>query len=130
MLQKYNNQELARNILEKAEARYARQDYTEALRSAIDAQQLDPKNKEIERFMQKVRVKFLAKEDTLSEDKIITRKYQKEVGDIYFEKAKLDYHNQNYEAALKEAIEAWQLQPSNAEIEGFIEKIQIRLLSK
>lgn len=48
----------------------------------------------------------------------------------HFEKAKLYYKKGNNVTALREAINALQVDPSNKEIEDFIDKVRTRLLSK
>lgn len=47
----------------------------------------------------------------------------------YFNKAKVQFKKGNNTSALKLSIDAIQLDPSNSEIEQFIEKVQARLLS-
>lgn len=56
------------------------------------------------------------------DDKVLSNKH--------FEKAKAHYKNANYAAAIKEALDAQQLNPSNKEIDSFIEKAQLRALSR
>lgn len=62
--------------------------------------------------------------------KTILKKDDKELSKSHFEKAKRSYEKQDYATAIKEASDAQQLNPSNEEIEKFIEKVQTRALSK
>ncbi|KPK97689.1 MAG: hypothetical protein AMJ95_07810 [Omnitrophica WOR_2 bacterium SM23_72] len=55
---------------------------------------------------------------------------KKEKADILFEKAKMSYKAGEYAAAIKEAVDAQQLDPSNKQIETFIEEVQLRALSR
>lgn len=48
----------------------------------------------------------------------------------YLEKAKLSYKKEDWLTALKEAIDAKSLDPDNREIDDFLDKVKIRLLSK
>ncbi|MGE5197387.1 MAG: tetratricopeptide repeat protein [Deltaproteobacteria bacterium] len=48
----------------------------------------------------------------------------------YFDKAKINYQKGDHLNALKEALEAQQLDPSNKDIEKFVEEVQSRLLSR
>ncbi|MDD5565866.1 MAG: tetratricopeptide repeat protein [Candidatus Omnitrophica bacterium] len=48
----------------------------------------------------------------------------------YMDKAKIYYIKEDYSSALKEAVNAQQLDPSNQDIEEFIDKAQIRLFSR
>ena len=47
-----------------------------------------------------------------------------------FEKAKMSFEAGEYAAAIKEALDAQQLDPSNKDIESFIEEAQVKALSK
>jgi tetratricopeptide (TPR) repeat protein len=49
---------------------------------------------------------------------------------VLFERARMSYEAGECAAAIKEAIDAQQLDPSNKEIETFIEKVQLRALSE
>ncbi len=49
---------------------------------------------------------------------------------VLFEKARMSYEAGEYAAAIKEALDAQQLDPSNKEIETFIEQVQLRALSE
>ena len=62
--------------------------------------------------------------------KSLLKENNKELAKEYFRKAKLSYNKQNYAAAFKQALDARQLDPANSEVEEFIEKIQIRALSR
>lgn len=48
----------------------------------------------------------------------------------HFEMAKVKFQQGNFEEAMKEALNAEQLDPSNDEINDFIAKLQVRLLSR
>lgn len=54
----------------------------------------------------------------------------RELAKVHFQKAKLSYQKQDEVTALQEAVNAQLLDPSNKEIEKFIEKVQHRLLSR
>jgi tetratricopeptide (TPR) repeat protein len=58
------------------------------------------------------------------------KKDNKELASDYFQKAKRTYKKGDKVTALKLAVDAIQLDPSNAEIQKFIDKIQTRLLSE
>jgi Flp pilus assembly protein TadD len=58
------------------------------------------------------------------------RKDDKKLAKDYFQKAKVYYDQGEELAAYKEALNASQLDPNNAEIEKFLEKVHLRLLSK
>lgn len=62
--------------------------------------------------------------------KAILRKDDKELSKNHFEKAKQSYDREDYATAIKEALDAQQLNPANKEIEKFIDKVQTRALSK
>lgn len=66
----------------------------------------------------------------IATQKSILRQDNKKLAKVYFEKAKLKFQKGDEVNALKEAINASQLDPSNTQIDEFIKKIQIRLLSK
>jgi len=70
----------------------------------------------------------LAKEVT--KQKSINRESDKELANSYFQKAKLSYEREDYVLAFKQALDASQMDPSNPEIEKFIEKVLKRSLSK
>lgn len=63
-------------------------------------------------------------------DRYVTNEDKQAFVKNHFEKAKLYYKKGNNVTALKEAINALQVDPSNKEIEDFVEKVQTRLLSK
>jgi tetratricopeptide (TPR) repeat protein len=63
-------------------------------------------------------------------EKAILKKEDKALSNRYFEKAKESYAKGNYAAAIKEALDARQLDPSNKEIDKLIEKARLRALSK
>jgi len=60
----------------------------------------------------------------------VQRGDDKGLANSYFQKAKLSYKKGDYALALKEALNASQIDPSNPEIEEFIEQVLKRLLSK
>ncbi len=62
--------------------------------------------------------------------KNLQRLYNKELAKSYFEKASLSYNRHDYPLALKQAIDAQQLDPDNTEIQNFIEKVLLRSLSR
>ncbi len=64
------------------------------------------------------------------QQKAIEKKDNKRLALKYFQRAKIFYEQHKEVAALKEAVDAQQLDPSNKEIIEFIEKVQKRLLSK
>ncbi len=68
--------------------------------------------------------------DEVGNQKIILRQSNQALADKCFEKAKQNYLKQNYAAAIKEALDAQQLDPANKDIEAFIEKVQLRALSR
>lgn len=63
-------------------------------------------------------------------EKFILKKSDKEQSRDYFKKAMTCYKNGDEVTAIKLAIDASYLDPSNKEIKEFIDKIQTRLLSK
>jgi tetratricopeptide (TPR) repeat protein len=66
----------------------------------------------------------------VSKKKTILKKDDKELAKNYFEKAQSSFRKGDEVTALKIAIDANQLDPSNREIEKFISKVQTRLLSR
>lgn len=60
-LQNKDNKELARTYFEQAKLRFKKGDEVTALKKAIDAKQLDPTNKEIQEFIDKVQIRLLSK---------------------------------------------------------------------
>lgn len=63
-------------------------------------------------------------------EKSMLRKDNATLAKYYFDKAKLNYQKGNQVLALKMAVDASQLDPTNTDIIEFIDKIQTRLLSK
>lgn len=57
----HDNQANSRKNFQKAKASYNRRDYANALKEALDAQQLDPTNKDIEKFIEKVQLQALSR---------------------------------------------------------------------
>jgi len=62
--------------------------------------------------------------------KSILRKDDSALSNKHFDKAKQSYDRGDFATAIKEAVDAQQLNPANREIEKFIEKVQLRALSK
>ena len=62
--------------------------------------------------------------------KHIESQNDKELAKAYFKNARLSYEKQDLVVALKQAVDASLLDPSNREIEEFIVKVQTRLLSR
>jgi tetratricopeptide (TPR) repeat protein len=62
--------------------------------------------------------------------KSILKKDDSALARKHFEKAKQSYDKQDYATAIKEALDALQLDPANPEIDEFIAKVQTRALSK
>lgn len=63
-------------------------------------------------------------------EKDILRQDNKALTNKHFEKAKRSYNKGDYAQAIKEALDGQQLDPSNKDIEEFIEKTQLRALSE
>jgi tetratricopeptide (TPR) repeat protein len=68
--------------------------------------------------------------NSVSIEKFIMKRDNKELARYYFKNAKSEYEKGYEVSALKKAIDASQLDPSNSEINEFIEKVQTRLLSQ
>jgi len=66
----------------------------------------------------------------VTEEKSILRQDNKALAKKYLEEAKQSYDKEDYATAIKKAASAQQLDPTNREIEEFIEKVQIRALSR
>lgn len=64
------------------------------------------------------------------DQKYIIRDNDSALSNKFLKISKQSYNNQDYAAALKWAIDAYQLDPANKEIEEFIRVIQARMLSK
>lgn len=62
--------------------------------------------------------------------KAILKKDDLALAKEHFKKAKKSYDRQDYPTAIKEALDAQQLDPGNKEIESFIDKARLRALSK
>ncbi|MBP7216707.1 MAG: tetratricopeptide repeat protein [Candidatus Omnitrophica bacterium] len=60
-LQQTDNKELAKSYFQKAQANYKKGDEVTALKQSLDAKQLDPTNKEIQEFVDKVQIRLLSK---------------------------------------------------------------------
>jgi tetratricopeptide (TPR) repeat protein len=58
---RYDDRALARNYFDKAKVSYKKNDHLTALKYAVDAQLLDPKNKEIDAFIEKLQTRLLSK---------------------------------------------------------------------
>jgi len=63
-------------------------------------------------------------------EKALLKQDDKTLSARHFEKAKQRYDNGDFAEARKEALDAQQLNPTNEEIEKFIEKVQRRALSR
>lgn len=59
-----------------------------------------------------------------------TRTQNSALAQAYMDKAKISYIKGDYTTALKEAVNAQQLDPSNQDIDEFVDKTQIRLFSR
>jgi len=68
--------------------------------------------------------------NNISDQKTLERKDEKQLAKSLFDKAKVSYQKGDEITALKKANDAQQLDPTNEEIQAFIDKIQLRLLSK
>lgn len=68
--------------------------------------------------------------NNVSDQKTLERKDDKQLAKSLFDKAKASYQKGDEITALKKANDAQQLDPANEEIQAFIDKIQLRLLSK
>ena len=66
----------------------------------------------------------------IAADKSTFNKKDKDLSNVYFEKAKKSFKNGNFAAAIKEALDALQLEQNNKEIQEFIEKVELRALSQ
>jgi len=66
----------------------------------------------------------------VTSEKATLKKDDAAQGKVFFEKAKALYNKGDDVTALKNAIDAQQLDPENKEIEKFIEKVQHRVLSR
>lgn len=66
----------------------------------------------------------------VANEKSLLKKDNKELAKFHFKRAKQSYSKGDEVAAFKEAVDASQLDPSNTEIEEFIDKLERRLLSR
>lgn len=73
---------------------------------------------------------IIAFADDIAEQKTLLRKNNTELASYYFYKARFNFQRGNDLAAMKEAINARQLDPANDNVNELIEKLQKRLLSK
>lgn len=64
------------------------------------------------------------------DQKALLRQSNKELAKYYFKKAKVSYKKGDEIGAFRQAVDAFQLDPNNDEIQEFIAKLQTRLLSK
>jgi tetratricopeptide (TPR) repeat protein len=60
-IMRYDDRALARNYFDKAKLYYRQNDCVTALKFAVDAQLLDPQNKEIEEYIEKLQTRLLSK---------------------------------------------------------------------
>jgi len=88
------------------------------------------REQEILEFMQDVSANLsaLKKDDTKPFKKV--QQDNRDIARDYFNKAKLSYEKADFVTALKQALEAQQLDPSNKNVNTFIEELQRRLLSR
>lgn len=88
------------------------------------------REQEILEFMQDVSANLsaLKKEDVKPYKKV--EEDNRDIARDYFNQAKLSYEEGDYVTALKQALEAQQLDPSNKNVNTFIEELQRRLLSR
>ncbi|KPK97460.1 MAG: hypothetical protein AMJ95_08870 [Omnitrophica WOR_2 bacterium SM23_72] len=89
----------------------------------------DIREREVSRFLKDVTNQkriFRVKEGNKEGDKEVDKGKSLSL----FEKAKMSYEAGDYAAAIKEALDAQQLDPSNKQIETFIEEVQLRALSR
>jgi Flp pilus assembly protein TadD len=66
----------------------------------------------------------------IAAQKAVVKNDEQGVASMHFTKAKQSFNKKDYATAVKEALDAQQLDPTNEEIEKFIEKVQLRALSK
>ncbi len=88
------------------------------------------REEEILTFMQDVSANLsaLKKQDNQPYKKV--EQDNRDIAKDYFNKAKISYEKGDYVTALKQASEAQQIDPSNRNVDRFIEELQRRLLSK
>lgn len=68
--------------------------------------------------------------DDVNRQKQVILHDDKSLAGTHFEKAKRFFQKEDYATAMKEALDAQQLDPNNKELERFIEKVQSRALSR
>ena len=66
----------------------------------------------------------------ITAQRLVVRNDDQSVASMHFTKAKQSYNKKDYATAVKEALDAQQLDPANEEIEKFIERAQLRALTK
>ena len=98
---------------QKAQARY------EDIRLVLEGQPIASNEQEIITLMRDV-----------SQQKFLQRSDNKALAQTHFKKAKRSYEKGDEVTALKQAIDAKELDPSNKEFDEFIEKLQTRLLTR
>lgn len=101
--------------------------WTEKARKRLEDTRSVLSNKPLEE-MREQEVFSLMKEVT--KEKVALQQDEKLLSQRHFEKAKKRFADQDLAAAIKEALDAQQLDPANQEIEKFIEKVQTRALSR
>jgi len=102
--------------------------WTQKARKRLEDINLVLSDKPIEQDMREQEVVELMRDVAIQ--KAILRKDDKELSKSHFEKAKQSYEKEDYATAIKEALDAQQLNPADKEIEKFIDKVQTRALSK
>lgn len=122
----------------RAEMGSARDPWTQRAASRLEDIQLvlgkrpdvSSREQEILEFMQDVSANLstLKKEEAKPYNKV--QQDNQDIAKDYFNKAKQSYEKGDYVVALKQATEAQQLDPSNKNVNTFVEELQRRLLSK
>lgn len=102
--------------------------WTQKARKRLEDINLVLSNMPLEEVLREQEVVELLKE--VATQKTVMEKDDKELAKNHFGKAKQSYDKEDYATAIKEALDAQQLDPANKEIEKFIEKVQTRALSR
>lgn len=68
--------------------------------------------------------------EKMSKPRTLFTQDDKSLARMHFSKAEESFSKKDYATAIKEALDAQQFDPANEEIEKFIEKVQLRALSK
>lgn len=101
--------------------------WTQRAKKRLEDIQLVTGQKSIELSREQETVDFIKE---VAAQKTLQKQDDKEQAKDYFQKAKLDYQKGQELAALRQAIDAKQLDPDNKDIDEFIDKVKLRLLSK